>query len=171
MKNISRRDFLKGIAGGAGIAAVSAFMGNSAFADSEGIYQAGTYTSTQTTGFATVEVQCVFDANSLLDVSYNVVESSDNDYFKLYGDQALQMCKDMVNAQSTGIDGISGASLCSKALKDGVEDCMNQAKGIAVAAPRVVEKIVYADENTWLGEAPEIPSIPVDCALTISLHI
>ena len=39
MKAITRRDFLKGIAGGAGIAAVSAFMGNSAFADAEGVNQ------------------------------------------------------------------------------------------------------------------------------------
>lgn len=134
-KGISRRDFLKGMAASAvGVAAVGMLPACSG-SKSKGAYTPGTYTSTQKTGFATVVITCVFSSSALTDASYKVTESSGSDYFPKVADAAADYCKRVVAAGTAdGVDGISGASLCSKAIKDGINDCIAQAKGIKAAA-------------------------------------
>ena len=59
-KTISRRSLLKGmVAGAAGVASLGVISA-SAEAAPVALYKAGTYTSIQSSGFASVEVTCTF---------------------------------------------------------------------------------------------------------------
>ena len=91
----------------------------------------GTYESIQATGYADLTVSCTFDENGLASVSYEVTKSSDNDYFVAFADAALAYCEEVVAAGATdGVDAISGASICTKAIADGIDDCWLQALGL-----------------------------------------
>lgn len=138
---LSRRSFLKTVAAGAlGVGAMS--LTGAAVAETEvaassvkNVYKPGTYVSTQSTGFATVEVTCDFSSSELTAVSYNVVETSDSDFFGSFGAQVDEYCQRIVDAGSTvEVDGVSGATLCANAIKDGVNDCFAQALGIEMKA-------------------------------------
>ena len=134
MKTISRRDFLKGIAGGAGIAAVSAFTGNSALAEAPGIYTPGTYSATAQ-GIGTVTVTMTFDANSILDVILDVSGETPS-IGQLHADELKEA---LMSSQSAEIDAVSGASVTSNAVKKAAEACIAQAKGEAVVLTEKAE--------------------------------
>ena len=127
MKTITRRDFLKGIAGGAGIAAVSAFAGNSALAETPGIYTPGTYSATAQ-GIGTVTVTMTFDANSIQDVILDVSGETPS-IGQLHADELKEA---LMSGQSADIDAVSGATVTSNAVKKAAEACIAQAKGEAV---------------------------------------
>lgn len=156
--NISRRNFLKGIAAGAvGIGAMSltgcAASGTQttvgttealetkvqeAIVSAKNVFAAGTYTSTQKTEFATVNIVCEIAADGLKKVSFESVETSDTDYFITMADAVKDYCQRVADAGSTlNVDGISGATLCTSAVKKGVNECLAQALGIdlTVTAP------------------------------------
>ena len=116
MKTITRRDFLKGIAGGAGIAAVSAFTGNSALAEAPGIYTPGTYSATAQ-GIGTVTVTMTFDANSILDVILDVSGETPS-IGQLHADELKEA---LMSSQSAETDAVSGASVTSNAVKKAAE--------------------------------------------------
>lgn len=171
MKKLTRRDFIKSALAGAVSAGLLGMSGcssdtsqtepHSTAGETEaGIYTPGTYSSTQKTGFATVVVQCTFDKEAITEVTYHVTETSENDYFSQYVTEMEELCEKFVLAQSSTVDAVTGASLCSKAMMQGVENCILQAKGLASAEPAIqeVEKVVYLDDNTWLGEEPETPA-------------
>ena len=95
-----------------------------------GAFAPGTYASIQNTGYATIEVSCTFDAKGLADVAYAVLESSPNDYFQPFAAMAEEYCAAVVNNGTfVGVDGISGASLCTSALNEGIESCCIEALG------------------------------------------
>ena len=148
-KDVSRREFLKG-------AALSALglglMGGSALAEGmpeggpEGmpaggpppmmggpaiLYNPGTYQSEQTTGFATVLVTATFSETEIVNVSYEVTKTSDQDFFPQFEEGLQSICAQIVEKQSAGmdVDVVSGATLCSEAIKNGVNDCIVQAGG------------------------------------------
>lgn len=139
MTSMTRKDFLKGAAvavagAAAGAAAVTATgamtKAPAAEADSS-IVTSGTYTDEQDTGFAFVNVNCTFDGATLTDLSYEVTQSSDNDYFALFGDAINDYCSAIVEAgTANGVDTVTGASLCCKSIKDGYENCLYQALGV-----------------------------------------
>ena len=141
MSNVSRRSFLKGLAastasiGALGLANATGAM---AFAEAaeKSIYTPGTYTSIQSTDFATIEVKCAFSETAITDVSYTVLESSPDDYFARMTAEAEDYCQRIVAAGSPAeVDGISGASLCTTALRDGVNACRAQALGVSIPSP------------------------------------
>ena len=134
-KGISRRDFLKGAAAGTvGVAAFSALSGCADVSDKTGLklrYIPGTYTSEQKTEFAAVLISCVFSDTALTDVDYKITESSSSDFFPNHSTDAADYCARIVETGSPiGVDGISGATLCSSAIKDGVNNCIVQALGV-----------------------------------------
>ena len=91
----------------------------------------GIYTSAQTTGYADVVISCTFDGGKLAAVDYEIVKSSDNDYFPAFADACASYCKAVAAAGiPQGVDVVSGASICTKAIADGVEDCWLQALGL-----------------------------------------
>ena len=143
--SLSRRDFLKGtVAGAAGIAAMGVL---SACGDktqptptptapvepvsATAVYKAGTYSSVQSSAYASVEVTCTFSESALTDVKYQVLRTSNADYFTPFASPMEQYCQRIVdNGKADGVDGVAGASLCSGAIRDGVNACTAQALGL-----------------------------------------
>ena len=164
---ISRRDFIKGIAAGAvGIAAVgvaeyasqaakqatgsSAAAGAAAAASSgSGIYTPGTYTATAT-GLGQVTMTATFDENSITDIVLDLSNETDS-IGQVAGDELIQQC---LTAQSSSIDGVSGATLTSNAVKKCLDDCIAQASGTASAAADSTSS--SSSDDDWLGTEPEI---------------
>ena len=71
MSNLSRRDFIKGLAAGAvSLGAMGLGSGSAAFAEAseKKLFTPGTYTSDQKTDFASVRVTCEIDAAGVTDV-------------------------------------------------------------------------------------------------------
>ena len=107
--SISRRSFIKGLAASAvGLAAGSAFQAPKAIAEgTAAAFIPGTYTSVQTTPYATVEVKCIFSESALTDVSYEVLKTSKADYFTPFANPINSYCQRIVDAGTTeGVDGV-----------------------------------------------------------------
>ena len=136
-EKISRRNFLRTATLGAAAAGLLAGCGNStasgstAASTAAGTYTAGTYSATAT-GINTttpVTVTMTFSADAITDVQIDVANET-----KGYGaDIADEMVKKILDAQSSEVDGHSGATITSGAIKKAAESCINQAKGVAVA--------------------------------------
>ena len=127
MSNLSRRDFLKGsLAGAASLAMAGVGLGAvNAKASADGLYTPGTYSATAT-GMGTVTA--TFDENSLVDVVLDVAEET-----HAIGQAAAEVLKAQVMAAgSAEIDGVSGASLTSEAVRKALNNCFAQARGEAV---------------------------------------
>ena len=126
-EKISRRSFLKGsLAGAATLAMAGAGLGTAAFAES-GIYTPGTYSATAD-GMGTVTVTATFDANSITAVELDVSGETPS-----IGQAAKDALIEQIMAtQGTEIDGVSGATITSTAVKTALKNCIAQAKGEAV---------------------------------------
>ncbi len=150
MKQISRRDFLKGALAGTAAAALGSVAGIPAFAEEKGIYTPGTYRAAAA-GIGTVLVTMTFSADAITDVVLDVSGETAS-----IGQAAAAALRDsLLNAQSAQIDAVSGATLTSKAVMEAADKCIRQAKG---EIP--VEVIGTAEQSDapadWLGTAPEI---------------
>jgi 2,4-dienoyl-CoA reductase-like NADH-dependent reductase (Old Yellow Enzyme family)/thioredoxin reductase/uncharacterized protein with FMN-binding domain len=146
-QTISRKSFLKGMAASAvGLGAMTLAGCSSsseavdsqveqAIASGKNVFAAGTYTSTQTTDFATVKVTCEVAADGVKNVAYELLDSKDGDFFASKAADVDDYCQRIAQAGSTvDVDGISGATLCTTAIQKGVNDCLAQALGIEQAA-------------------------------------
>lgn len=69
----------------------------------------------------------VFSETKIEDISYEVVESSASDFFPNFTEQLGDMLANIKDSQNVNVDAVSGATLCSNALKNGVSDCISQA--------------------------------------------
>lgn len=91
-------------------------------------YTPGTYSAAYPGISGPVPVSVTFDKNRIVSVNVGAnketVGIGQNAIAKLPGT--------IVSAQSTGVDGVSGATLTSKAIIAGVEDCVKQAGGDVV---------------------------------------
>lgn len=165
MKELSRRDFIKGAAGAAGIAALGVLAGCSnnepeatptPAANNEekkGIYTPGTY-SAKAKGFNDLIVTMTFSADAITDVVLDVSGETEN-----YGQAAAEELKTkLMEAQGAEIEAVSGATLTSRGVMEAANKCIQQAKG---EIP--VEVIDNSNGETasagWLGTAPEITDI------------
>ena len=159
MKNLSRRDFLKGsVAGAAGLALASLGFHDSARA--AGLYTPGTYSATAT-GIGTVIVTMTFSEDAITDVVLDVSAETAS-----IGQAAAEELRNaLMQNQSAEIDGVSGASLTSNAVMEAAAKCIAQAKGeipVEVIGAAEDEEAAPAD---WLGTAPEVAE--ADIAETI----
>lgn len=144
MKQLSRRDFIKGAAASAvGFAA----MGLSGAAHAEGIYTPGTYIAIVRGYSSYVSVSVTFDDSSITGCTIN----ADGETTAIGKAAAEEYAQLLVSSQD--VDAVTGAtaSYTLPAVRRAVENCIAQAKG--EAAP--------LNENTdtgddWLGTAPEI---------------
>lgn len=93
-------------------------------APAKGIYTPGTYTATAT-GMGTVTVTATFDDNNITDVVLDVSGETAG-IGQAAGDSLKQQ---ILDAQSADIDGVSGATITSTAVKTAMTDCLTQAKG------------------------------------------
>ena len=164
-RNISRRDFIKGLAaGGAGLAAAGILGGctKSGYEESAtasaatttavtgtGSYTPGTYTATAAGIQSDVTVTMTFDETSITDVQIDVSGETEG-IGTVIGDD---MANAILSAQTCNVDAVSGATVTSDAIKAAAADCISQASGEAVT---VAEDDASSASSDWLGEAPEI---------------
>ncbi|MBR4394418.1 MAG: FAD-binding protein [Oscillospiraceae bacterium] len=149
MNTLSRRDFLKGsVAGAAALTLTSLGLGA---AKAEGIYAPGTYSATAQ-GIGIVTVTMTFDADSITDVVIDA--SAETPSIGQAAAGALEEA--LLNAQSAEIDGVSGATLTSSAVRKAAAKCIAQAKG-EVPVEQAPIKVESDNKTAWLGNAPEIP--------------
>ena len=136
-QSVSRRSFLKGTFGSAAGLAAMGLLGPCAAASAEsaaGLFTPGTYKSLQSSSYAEIEVACTFSETALTDVKYEVLHTSHADYFPMLSGPMDSYCKSIVeHGKADGVDAVSGATLCSDAIRSGVNDCMAQALGLNVA--------------------------------------
>ena len=144
-KSLSRRAFLRtSIAGSASLAATA--VG----AAPAGIYTPGTY-SAKAVGIGDVVVTMTFDANKITDVVLDVSHETPG-----IGQAAADSLKQaLMNAQSSEIDAVSGASITSRAVNQAAAKCIAQAKG-EMTVEVITESKVEEEGGDWLGKAPEI---------------
>lgn len=162
-KELSRRDFMKGVAAGAvglaGFGLLSA-CGNESDppsptpnGESKGRYTPGTYTASAEGYHGTVTVTMTFDESSITAVTVDASGETEN----VGGAAAEALAQQILDTQSNAIDGVTGASITSEAVRTAAADCITQAGG-AAATPIIntVEQITVSPNTDWLGAAPEI---------------
>ena len=157
MNKISRKGFLKiaaaaamsGVTAGALAACNAASSSTAASAGAAGSYIPGTYTGTAEGISSTVKVTMTFSDSAVTDV---VVDTSGET--ASYGAAAAEELKNqLLNAGSDEIDGVSGSTITSDAVKKAAKSCFAQAKGEAAVTS---VQLPTGDETDWLGEEPDI---------------
>ena len=133
MNKISRRGFLKltaaaamsGITAGALAACESSSTAASAGSTAGG-YTAGTYTATAQGINGDVTVTMTFDAEKITEV---VIDAS-GETESIGGAAAEQLTTAILDAQSSEVDAVAGATITSNAIKEAAGKCIAQAKGV-----------------------------------------
>lgn len=158
-KELSRRDFIKGAAGVAGVAALGMLAGCAGkepeatpTPEQKGLYTPGTY-SAQGQGLSTVLVTMTFSADAITDVVLDLSGETEN-IGQIHADELREA---ILAAQSGEIDTISGATMTCKGVMEAAQKCIQQAKG---EIP--IEIIGGSDEASaagWLGQEPEVTDI------------
>ena len=156
MNKISRKGFLKiaaaaamsGVTAGA-LAACNAASSSTAASGAAGTYIPGTYEGTAEGISSTVKVTMTFSDSAVTDV---VVDTSGET--ASYGAAAAEELKNqLLNAGSDEIDGVSGSTITSDAVKKAAKSCFAQAKGEATVTS---VQLPTGDETDWLGKEPDI---------------
>lgn len=174
-KEITRRDFLKGTAagaaglaamgilsacGGAPAAATEAAESTSAgaaagtaastagtagaSADAAMSFKPGTYTAKAYGNLSYITVETTFSETAITNIK--VLEQ--NETPALFSQVEEKFIPAILEHQAGGIDGISGASNSSRAIREAVADCVKQAGGDADAwLAKTVQKQASADEE------------------------
>ena len=144
MKNLSRREFLKGTAAaGLGLAATQLF-GVKALAESEFTFKPGTYQATAYGNLSYVTVECTFSETALTDVQI----ISQNETPILFSQVQEKLIPAIIENQAGGLDGITGASNSSRAVKEAIADCVAQAGGDKEAwLAKTVTAVAGSDET------------------------
>ncbi len=155
---ISRRDFLKGMAAGAAGLAAAGVLHSPVLAEevTEGasVYTPGTYTGTAAGMESEVVVTMTFSETAITDVVVDVSGETEG-----IGAAAGDSLKDaLLSAQSAEIDGVAGASVTSNAVKEAAASCIQQAMGIVVEESPAEEEAEEISDD-WLGEEPVIDNI------------
>ncbi|MCD8336849.1 MAG: FMN-binding protein, partial [Lachnospiraceae bacterium] len=88
-------------------------------------YTPGTYTATAAGIQSDVTVTCTFDEGSITAITVDVSGETAG----LGADIGDEMIESFLAAQSSAVDGVSGATITSDALKTALEDCIAQATG------------------------------------------
>ena len=157
MNKISRKGFLKiaaaaamsGVTAGALAACNAASTSTAASSGAAGTYTPGTYTGTAEGISSTVKVTMTFSDSAVTDV---VVDTSGET--ASFGAAAAEELKNqLLNAGSDEIDGVSGSTITSDAVKKAAKSCFAQAKGEAVVSS---VQLPTGDETDWLGKEPDI---------------
>ncbi|MCC8103212.1 MAG: FAD-dependent oxidoreductase [Clostridiales bacterium] len=159
-KSFSRRDFMKGLAAGAVSTAAMGIFHTGVSAEEStsatgALYTPGTYTASANGHGGIVTVTMTFDESSILDVTIDASGETES----IGVPAAEKLAEKILNAQSSLVDGISGATETSDAVQAAAANCIYQASNGGI-----VENVAASTENTfasvsntdWLGSAPEI---------------
>jgi uncharacterized protein with FMN-binding domain len=175
-KNISRRDFLKGIAAGAvtigtmgvlnaceststpeaitaaettTITATEAALeaANEVAKKAAGAFTPGTYTA-KATGMGEIVMTATFDETSITDIKLDLSKETADIGQAAEGDLIARA----LEAQSSEFDAVSGATITTNAVKKCLDDVIAQASGNASGAAGATA----ASNDDWLGKEPNI---------------
>jgi succinate dehydrogenase/fumarate reductase flavoprotein subunit/uncharacterized protein with FMN-binding domain len=108
----------------------------------------GTYSASAKGISSDVTVTMTFDESSIT----NIEIDASGETPEIGGAAVDEMKEKILSAQSCSVDGVSGATVTSDAIKTAAADCISQASGQTVS----VEETATAGSSDWLGEAPEI---------------
>lgn len=168
MSNLSRRDFLKGVGAGALSLAATSLLGGvtKEVAAAEAIYIPGTYTGTADGISSKVTVTMTFDETSITEV---VIDAS-GETPSIGGAAVPELEQAIMDAQGAEIDGVSGATITSDAVKKAAEQCIAQAKGeeIAAAAASIIPD---GSDEDWLGAEPVVDEADITETITTDIVI
>ena len=139
-KNISRRDFLKGM----GVAGLGLAVAPASVLAEGAAYKAGTYTATRYGNISYITVETTFSETAI--TAIKVVENGETPIlFTMVEDQLIPA---IIENQAGGVDVVAGATKSSQAIIDAVADCVAQAGGDAEAfLAKQITKIAGADET------------------------
>lgn len=159
-KSFSRRDFMKCLAAGAVSTAAMGIFHTGVSAEEStsaagALYTPGTYTASANGHGGIVTVTMTFDESSILDVSIDASDETES----IGVPAAEKLAEKILNAQSSLVDGISGATETSDAVQAAAANCIYQASngGIVENVAASAEDTSASVSNTdWLGSAPEI---------------
>lgn len=120
----------------------------------------GTYMATAKGMVSDITVTCIFGDSSITEVITNVSGETDG-IGAAIGDM---MARRFLETQSAEVDGISGATVTSDALKAAVADCISQAEtdGIELKVPKTeeaVETVTEAVSEEETEAAPETEAV------------
>lgn len=162
---ISRRTFIKGIAAGAvsvaalgGVQAGEYYLKDKASKNKPAVtptassgltFTPGEYTASSRGIGSDVTVTCTFDETTMTDIVIDVSGETPG----IGADIGDEMREKILSSQSCDVDGVTGATITSDAVKTAVADCMSQASGTTVTVGGAGEASGASD---WLGAAPEI---------------
>ena len=164
MKKISRKSFLKlasaaamsSITAGA-LAACNSAASSSTAASGDAIYTAGTYTGTAT-GIGEVKVTMTFSETAITEVKVDTA----NETLELAVNSAEDFQTMLMDAQSAEIDGVSGATVTSNAVKEAAANCIQQAIGLTgVNASTMQTSLIQAIRNGASIDPSIIPAATV----------
>ncbi|MBQ9663316.1 MAG: FAD-dependent oxidoreductase [Oscillospiraceae bacterium] len=153
-KKLSRRQFIKSMAAGAaGVAAFGVVDGLNlkASAEGEAIYTPGTYSASAWGMSSDVTVTLTFDETSIIDAAVDVSGETQG-IGAAIGDQVVEQ---LLAGQTAEIDGVTGASLTSTAVRTAARECIDQAKGIVDEVAEAA--VATAGQHSWEVKPEPIP--------------
>lgn len=107
-------------------------------------YTPGVYESTKKGLMGDVKVQVTFDADKIADIK--ILEQ--NETPELGGEAFKQMIPAIISAQTPEVDGKTGATVSSTALREAVADCIAQASGAAISEVSTFKPGTYTSTVT-----------------------
>ena len=139
----------------AAVVAVGGFalagQGGTADSAADALYKAGTYTATAENDIGSVVVEMTFSADAITDVSIDASSQT-----KGIGQEAAQPLQEAIlKAQSADVDGYTGATLTSDAIKQAAADCIAQAStgkaasGLSQKAADLIDSGTCGEQATW----------------------
>ena len=157
-KAVSRRDFLRGAAA-AGLMATGSLLGITSASAEElpSVYTPGTYTATAPGFGGDVTVTLTVDETSILEATIDAPGETES----IGQAAAKELAQQIMERQSFEIDAVSGASNTSRAVRQALESCVAQAKGVDVSLLQASASAEEAAPVDWLGEAPVIDEAEV----------
>lgn len=153
-KKMNRRDFLKK----ASLATLGlTALGASAVAEEKPAYIPGTYAAT-VKGMNDVTVTVTFSESAMTEVKVDTSKETAGIGAELGDKFAAQI----LERQSAEVDAVGGATMTTNAVREGVTQCIAQAKGVDIsAAAAQKESNVSTDPKFWLGDAPVIDNAQI----------
>lgn len=172
MSKISRKGFLKiaaatavsGIAAGAltacNAASSSTAASSTAASSTAGLtYTPGTYEATAKGVESDIKVSVTFSKDKIEDIIIDVSGETAG----IGADIGDKMKASILEAQTCSVDGISGATITSNAVKTAVADCMSQASGSVVTVGVEVEASESDPDIITITSTEEADAIVVGC--------
>ena len=153
---------MSGITAGA-LAACNAASGSTAASSAAAKYTPGTYTATAK-GMGDITMTATFSETAITDIQLDLSNETDS-----IGQAAKDdLIQQLMDAQNSTIDGVSGATVTSDAVKQCMNDCITQAMGgTAVSAPEASAE----QASSWRTAPEAIPDSEITKTYDVDVAI